>query len=111
MSESSLHTAVRNEKLTSKQGLLQKLFALWFDAFVYNQIWEDPRVDIEALRIDGDSRILNISSGGCNALNYLIEGPQAVTAVDLNRHHIYLLNLKLAALKYLPRYEDFFEYF
>ena len=111
MSETSLHSAVRNEKLTSKQGFLQKLFAVWFDAFVYNQIWEDPRVDIEALRIDGDSRILTISSGGCNALNYLIEGPRSVTAVDLNRHHIYLLNLKLAALKHLPRYEDFFEFF
>lgn len=111
MSETSLHSAVRNEKLTSKQGFLQKLFAVWFDAFVYNQIWEDPRVDIEALRIDGDSRILTISSGGCNALNYLIEKPEAITAVDLNRHHIYLLDLKLAALEHLPSYEDFFEFF
>jgi S-adenosylmethionine-diacylglycerol 3-amino-3-carboxypropyl transferase len=111
MSETSLHSAVRNEKLTSKQGFLQKLFAVWFDAFVYNQIWEDPRVDIEALRIDGDSRILTISSGGCNALNYLIERPRSVTAVDLNRHHIYLLNLKLAALEHLPSYDAFFEFF
>ena len=111
MSETSLHSAVRNEKLNSKQGVLQNLFAVWFDAFVYNQIWEDPRVDIEALRIDGESRILTISSGGCNALNYLIEGPSHVTAVDLNRHHIYLLNLKLASLKHLPGYDDFFEFF
>ena len=111
MSEPSLHSAVRNEKLTSKQGFLQKLFAIWFDAFVYNQIWEDPRVDIEALEIDGESRILTISSGGCNALNYLLEGPRSVTAVDLNRHHIYLLNLKLAALKHLPSFDDFFEFF
>ena len=111
MSETTLHTAVQNEKLSSKQGLLQKLFAVWFDAFVYNQIWEDPRVDIEALEIDGDSRILTISSGGCNAMNYLIEGPRSVTAVDLNRHHIYLLNLKLAAIRHLPSYEKFFALF
>ncbi len=111
MSETSLHSAVRNERLTSKQGFLQKLFAVWFDAFVYNQIWEDPRVDIEALRIDSDSRILTISSGGCNALNYLLEGPRSVTAVDLNRHHIYLLNLKLVALKHLSSFDDFFEFF
>ena len=111
MTETTLHSAVQNEKLSSKQGFLQKLFAVWFDAFVYNQIWEDPRVDIEALQIDGSSRILTISSGGCNALNYLVEGPQTVTAVDLNRHHIYLLNLKLAAVKYLPSYDDFFEFF
>lgn len=109
--ETTLHSAVQNEKLSSKQGFLQKLFAVWFDAFVYNQIWEDPRVDIEALRIDNNSRILTISSGGCNALNYLVENPQSVTAVDLNRHHIYLLNLKIAALKHLPSYEDFFAFF
>lgn len=87
------------------------MFAVWFDAFVYNQIWEDPRVDIEALELQGDSRILTISSGGCNALNYLIHNPQSVTAVDLNRHHIYLLNLKLAALRHLPTHEKFFAFF
>lgn len=111
MTETTLHSAVQNEKLASKQGFLQKLFAVWFDAFVYNQIWEDPRVDIEALALDKDSRVLTISSGGCNALNYLLESPAAVTAVDLNRHHIYLLNLKVAALKYLPTYEQFFAFF
>lgn len=107
----TLHSAVQNEKLSSKQGFLQKLFAVWFDAFVYNQIWEDPRVDIEALQSDGESRILTISSGGCNAMNYLVEGPQAITAVDLNKHHIYLLNLKIAAIEHLPSYGKFFSFF
>jgi S-adenosylmethionine-diacylglycerol 3-amino-3-carboxypropyl transferase len=111
MTETTLHSAVRNEKISSKQGFLQKLFAVWFDAFVYNQIWEDPRVDLQALELDSNSRVLTISSGGCNALNYLLESPESVTAVDLNRHHIYLLNLKLAALKHLPSYEDFFDFF
>ncbi len=110
-SMTTLQTAVRNRSLTSKQGLLQKLFAFWFDAFVYNQIWEDPRVDLQALELDSDSRVLTISSGGCNALNYLVEGPASVTAVDLNRNHIYLLDLKLAALKHLPTYESFFAFF
>ena len=90
---------------------MQRLFAVWFDAFVYNQIWEDPRVDLQALAIDEHSRILTISSGGCNALNYLLAEPEKVTAVDLNRHHIFLLNLKLAALRFLPNYEDFFNFF
>lgn len=111
MTDTSLTSAVQTQKLTTRQGLLQRLFAVWFDAFVYNQIWEDPRVDVQALRLDHSSRILTISSGGCNALNYLLESPAAVTAVDLNRHHIYLLNLKLAALKHLPNYEAFFEFF
>lgn len=111
MSAATLQTAVQNEKISTKQGFLQKLFAVWFDAFVYNQIWEDPRVDLQALKLDENSRILTISSGGCNALNYLLEEPCSVTAVDLNRHHIYLLNLKLAALKHLPNYEAFFDFF
>ena len=103
--------AVRQTDVSKKQGVLQKLFAVWFDAFVYNQIWEDPRVDLQALKLDEDSRVLTISSGGCNALNYLLENPQSVTAIDLNRHHIFLLNLKIAALKTLPAYEDFFAFF
>lgn len=103
--------AVKQKDASKKQSALQKLFAVWFDAFVYNQIWEDPRVDLQALRLDANSRVLTISSGGCNALNYLLANPQQVTAVDLNRHHIYLLNLKIAALKFLPTYEDFFAFF
>ncbi|HEY0461330.1 MAG TPA: BtaA family protein, partial [Pyrinomonadaceae bacterium] len=71
----------------------------------------DPRVDLQALELDSNSRVLTISSGGCNALNYLLENPQSVTAVDLNRHHVFLLNLKIAALKFLPTYEDFFAFF
>ena len=106
-----LRDAVAQKDVSKKQSVLQKLFAVWFDAFVYNQIWEDPRVDLQALRLDADARVLTISSGGCNALNYLLESPESVTAVDLNRHHIYLLNLKIAALKFLPTYEDFFAFF
>jgi len=103
--------AVHQKNASKKQGVLQRLFAVWFDAFVYNQIWEDPRVDLQALKLDKNSRVLTISSGGCNALNYLLENPESVTAVDLNRHHIFLLNLKIAALAFLPSYEDFFAFF
>jgi S-adenosylmethionine-diacylglycerol 3-amino-3-carboxypropyl transferase len=112
MSENQLVLeAVKQKDASKKQSILQKLFAVWFDAFVYNQIWEDPRVDLKALNLDENSRVLTISSGGCNALNYLLESPESVTAVDLNRHHIFLLNLKLTALKNLPAYEDFFNFF
>ena len=109
--QESVLGAVKQTGASKKQSALQKLFAVWFDAFVYNQIWEDPRVDLQALDLDENSRVLTISSGGCNALNYLLANPQTVTAVDLNRHHIYLLNLKIAALKFLPAYEDFFAFF
>ncbi len=109
--EQNVFDAVTTSKRATKDGILQRIFALWFDAFVYNQIWEDPRVDLQALKLDENSRVLSISSGGCNVLNYLLETPASVTAVDLNRYHIYLLRLKVAAVKFLPSYKDFFRFF
>ncbi|OAD23688.1 S-adenosylmethionine:diacylglycerol 3-amino-3-carboxypropyl transferase protein [Candidatus Thiomargarita nelsonii] len=80
-----LKTAVYQDRLMSREGLLQRLFSRWFNGFVYNQIWEDPKVDLQALDLKDDSQILTIASGGCNILNYLIEKPKRLVAVDLNR--------------------------
>jgi S-adenosylmethionine:diacylglycerol 3-amino-3-carboxypropyl transferase len=66
---------VHDFKPTSKRGFLERLFAFAFRGFVYPQIWEDPEVDLPALKIDDDSRIMTIASGGCNVMNYLTEGP------------------------------------
>jgi len=94
---------VRNE--TNMGGkLLDKAFAFAFRRLVYAQIWEDPVVDMEALRIQPDSRIVTIASGGCNALSYLIADPQAIMAVDLNTAHLALNKLKIAAVRHLPDY-------
>jgi S-adenosylmethionine-diacylglycerol 3-amino-3-carboxypropyl transferase len=106
-----LQEAVHDNPSTSVKGLLERLFTIWFDGFIYNQTWEDPRVDVEALGIDASSRIFTISSAGCNVLNYLIGWPESVTAVDLNHHHLSLTRLKLAALEHLPDYESFFQFF
>ncbi len=103
--------AVQYNTAFCKKGILERLFSFWFDGFVYNQIWEDPRVDLEAMEIDSDSRILTIASGGCNLLNYLVDQPHSIQAVDLNQYHVYFTALKLAAIKYLPTYEDFFTFF
>lgn len=106
-----LKEAVYQNSLFSRKGLSERLFSLWFNGFVYNQIWEDPRVDREALQLQADSRILTISSAGCNLLNYLVDSPAAVNAVDLNPYHVYFTRLKLAAIQHLPTYEDFFNFF
>lgn len=106
-----LKNAVHQNKLASHQGMMERLFSFWFNGFVYNQIWEDPRVDLTAMELKSDSRILTIASGGCNVLNYLIEKPEHITAVDLNPYHMYLTRLKLAALKHLPSYQHFFDFF
>jgi S-adenosylmethionine-diacylglycerol 3-amino-3-carboxypropyl transferase len=106
-----LRKAVHHNRLASKRGLLERMFTLWFRGFVYNQIWEDPRVDAEALRLGPDSSLLTISSGGCNVLNYLVHEPRRIVAVDLNANHMSLTRLKLAAIKHLPDYESFYKFF
>jgi S-adenosylmethionine-diacylglycerol 3-amino-3-carboxypropyl transferase len=103
--------AVNARPVTTGQGLLERLFKLSFGGFVYNQIWEDPDIDAEALQLDSDSRILTISSGGCNVLNYLVHGVASIDAVDLNANHLNLLRLKLCGLANFPTHEDFFAFF
>jgi S-adenosylmethionine-diacylglycerol 3-amino-3-carboxypropyl transferase len=82
-----------------------------FQGFVYNQIWEDPVVDLAALALKPEHRLITIASGGCNVLNYLAADPARIVAVDLNPNHIALTKLKLAALDYLPNYDSFFRFF
>lgn len=106
-----LKSAVHDNKATSKRGLQERLFTMAFSGFVYPQIWEDPEVDIPAMKIDETTRIMTICSGGCNMMNYLTESPASVTAVDLNPAHVALGSLKIAALKHLPDYETFFLFF
>jgi S-adenosylmethionine-diacylglycerol 3-amino-3-carboxypropyl transferase len=106
-----LRRAVHHHKLASRRGVLERLFTLWFRGFVYNQIWEDPRVDAEALRIGPETSLLTISSGGCNVLNYLVHRPKRIVAIDLNHNHMSLTRLKLAAVRHLPDYESFYNFF
>ncbi len=106
-----LRSAVHGNKAISKRGFQERMFTAVFSGFVYPQIWEDPEVDIDAMRIDENTHIMTLCSGGCNMLNYLTESPASVTAVDLNPAHAALGRLKLAALKHLPDYESFFLFF
>ena len=106
-----LKAAVRQSPALSGQGILERLFCYWFSGFVYNQIWEDPRTDIEAMALEPHHRILTIASGGCNICHYLLEGVESVTAVDLNIHHVHLSRLKLEAARRLPTHEAFFRFF
>jgi len=106
-----LKDAVHDHKALSKKGFLERLFTLSFRGFVYPQIWEDPEVDIEALKLDKTSRIMTIASGGCNVMNYLSESPERIQAIDLNPAHVALTRLKIAAVKHLPDYDSFFTFF
>ena len=106
-----LRSAVENNTESKKNLLLQKLFTYWFHGFIYNQIWEDPRVDAEALQLNNESRIVTIGSGGCNVLNYLTHAPEKISVVDINPFHMNLVRLKLCAVKTLPDHTDFYQLF
>jgi S-adenosylmethionine-diacylglycerol 3-amino-3-carboxypropyl transferase len=106
-----LDKAAHQKPATTKRGALERLFTLMFQGFVYNQIWEDPVVDLAALDLKPEHRVITIASGGCNVLNYLAANPARIVAVDLNPNHIALTKLKLAALEHLPNYDAFFRFF
>jgi len=66
---------------------------------VYNTCWEDPRCDRQLLRLDAQSRVVMLTSAGCNALDYLLDDPAEVHCVDLNPRQNALLDLKIALLE------------
>jgi S-adenosylmethionine-diacylglycerol 3-amino-3-carboxypropyl transferase len=76
---------------------------------VYNQCWEDPAVDRQALRLTADDRVLVITSAGCNALDYALLGARVV-AVDVNPRQNHLLELKRAGIRALD-FDSFFALF
>ncbi|MCW5747093.1 MAG: DUF3419 family protein [Alphaproteobacteria bacterium] len=106
-----LAQAVHRHGRLSREGLLEHLFTWAFKGLVYPQIWEDPEVDLEALAIGPDCHVVAIASGGCNVLSYLTADPRRITAVDLNRAHVALSRLKLAAARQLPDWSSFYRFF
>ena len=106
-----LKRAAHQRPANTRRGVLERLFTLMFQGFVYNQIWEDPDVDLQALDLKAHHRLITIASGGCNVLNYLAADPAKIIAVDLNPNHVALTRLKLAALANLPSYDAFFRFF
>lgn len=106
-----IDTAVIRHDAQAKERLLDRAFAFAFRGLVYAQIWEDPVVDMAALDIQPDNRIVTIASGSCNALSYLVADPAQITAVDLNTAHIALGKLKFAAIRHLPDYDALRRFF
>ena len=98
-------------RLTLKDRLDKKVFdALYARSLVYNTCWEDPAVDRQALDIGPRDSIAVITSAGCNVLDYALQGPAAIHAIDANPRQNALLELKLAAIRKLE-FEDFFKVF
>ncbi|KPL09313.1 MAG: hypothetical protein AMS26_23000 [Bacteroides sp. SM23_62] len=72
-----------------------------FGDILYAQCWEDPEIDREAFQINDQDVIFTITSGGCNALAFLLDGPSKIISLDLNPSQNYLLDLKMAAFRTL----------
>jgi S-adenosylmethionine-diacylglycerol 3-amino-3-carboxypropyl transferase len=95
--------------------LLSRMSGKWFNFvhlnnLVYNTCWEDPRLDRAALRLTPDDTVMVITSAGCNALDYLLDSPRHVHAVDMNPRQNALLELKVAGIRALD-YDTFFQMF
>lgn len=106
-----IKNAVHRSKLLSIDGVLEHIFSFAFRGLVYPQIWEDPAVDLVAMEIEPHHHIVAIASGGCNVLSYLAASPAKITAVDLNRAHVALTKLKLAGLRKLPGWNEYYRFF
>jgi S-adenosylmethionine-diacylglycerol 3-amino-3-carboxypropyl transferase len=96
---------------TAREKLNTRIFrAVHRRNLIYNTCWEDPALDREALQLDGNDRLVVITSAGCNALDYLLAGCGEVNAVDMNPIQNALLELKTAAACTLD-YDSFFALF
>lgn len=77
---------------------------------IYNAAWEDPRIDRELMRLDDQSRVVMITSAGCNVLDYLLDRPAEIHSIDVNHRQNALLELKLALIR-AGSFQDLFEMF
>ena len=77
---------------------------------IYNASWEDPRIDRQLLELNSDSKVVVLTSAGCNVLDYLLDCPAEINAIDVNPRQNALLNLKLALIKQ-GNFEDLFSMF
>src|SRR6202012_96086 len=111
MSAQLIADAVRNGRTQDDATIWDRIYAFWLRHLVYTQLWEDPEADLAALQLPLGSTIVTFSSGGCNALSYLTAQPAQVYAVDLNEAHLALLKLKLAGIRALANYAEFWQFF
>jgi S-adenosylmethionine-diacylglycerol 3-amino-3-carboxypropyl transferase len=99
------HKATQRENAAEIKSSGKKVF----DDILYSQCWEDPAIDRAAFNIKPDDVVFSITSGGCNVLAFLLDGPKKIIALDLNPTQNYLLELKIAAFKNLT-YDELLEF-
>lgn len=98
-----VHTEIGVGKKSKKKNKV-------FEGILYAQCWEDPQIDRSAFNINSEDIVFTITSGGCNALTFLLDNPKKIISLDLNPHQNYLLELKIAAMKRLS-YDEVLQLF
>lgn len=96
----SLDLKVRRTLNAPKNRLNQTVFKqVHGNNLVYNTCWEDPRCDRELLALDPQSRVVMITSAGCNALDYALDKPAEINCIDMNPRQNALLELKMSVFR------------
>ena len=65
---------------------------------LYGQNWEDSAIEVAALKVGPDDRVIAVGGAGCTVLSLLAQRPRQLYAVDRNTAQLHLLRLKLAAV-------------
>jgi S-adenosylmethionine-diacylglycerol 3-amino-3-carboxypropyl transferase len=68
---------------------------------LYGQNWEDSDIELAALKVGPDDRVIAVGGAGCTVLSLLAQRPKQLYAVDRNAAQLHLLRLKLAAVLWL----------
>ena len=76
---------------------------------LYSMCWEDPDIVLEALNVRENDTVLTVASGGESIFAILLKNPEKVIAIDNNLDQIYLVELKIAAIKSLD-FEEFIRF-
>lgn len=68
---------------------------------LYGQNWEDSAIELAALKVVRDDRVIAVGGAGCTVLSLLAQRPRQLYAVDRNPAQLHLLRLKFTAVSRL----------
>ncbi|MEM6730193.1 MAG: DUF3419 family protein, partial [Myxococcota bacterium] len=79
--------------------------------FVYNVLYEDSEQDDRFLELDESSSVLSISGAGCGIAGMLAHHPRTIDAIDVNKHHLSVTGLKVAASQNAKSHDELYDLF
>jgi S-adenosylmethionine-diacylglycerol 3-amino-3-carboxypropyl transferase len=96
--------SIKRQKASLNQVIFKNIHS---NNLIYNTCWEDPRCDRALLELNADSRVVMITSAGCNALDYALDKPAEINCIDMNPRQNALLDLKIAAIQHTDAHNLF----